>query len=202
MTVTLPKEEYQKIIDLLSATSDRMRKIGEFANNQIRDRFNSGGASSGKAWPASSFGTMGHKPPLAGLENTFDVSAMFGEAKVASDSFIAMTHQLGTQSKGGTLPDIVPIHALSLYVPLTPLGVRSHEAHKSRAHVLQTVYAGASTLSKPKGTASIAGMPQAKYGVDFLLLSKVSLPPRPQLPVSDQEIGALARFTIATLKNG
>ena len=181
----------------LAPTQERMRQVAEFAQDQINQRFDTAGVSGGVLWPPSDFGTMGHAPPLAGLENSFVATAQEGEAKVASANFLTLVHHLGTEGKGGSLKTIVPVHAKALYIPLTTLGKESYEANKRAAPVITTVFSGAPQI-RP---ASVRLASEAVYGVDFIFLKKVDLPPRPQLPTSIQERADLGRFTIKTLKS-
>jgi phage gpG-like protein len=201
ITATLPKAQIQKIATRLRANAEKMRKIGDAAREQIMQRFRSGGASGDKPWPQGKFPALAKKPPLAGMEESFVTTAEEKVAKVESSGRFAAFHQQGCVTAGGVLPDIVPVRARALYVPISPAGVRAHEVFKARAPKITHVYAGSASIEKPKfDKSSYVGAPLAVYGVDFLLLQRVSIPPRPMLPTSTHELADLAKQAIEILK--
>lgn len=203
MIATLSKDEIRrKIVARLRPNAEKMRAIGDAANAQIQERFRTGGSSGNSAWPQGKFPALAKKPPLAGMEDSFVVTADNNSAAVTSSGRFAAVHQQGCVGAGGTLPDIVPVRAKSLYVPMTPLGQWAHEQFKNRAPKLQHVFAGQASIERPKfDRFSYIGMRPAIYGVDFLLLQKVSIPPRPMLPTSDHERAALAKQAMQILKD-
>lgn len=186
----------------LAPTTAKMQRIADKAQQQVNERFETGGVSGGVAWPPGKMPT-GKSPPLSGLQSTFHTASSHGEALVASGYFVTLVHHLGTRGKGGILPDIVPVHAKALFIPLTQLGKESYEAMKGRSPKARTIYAGISHVepaSQDPTAAAGPGMGTAVYGKDFIFLSKVALPPRPQLPTSDHERAELATFTMQVLK--
>jgi len=179
-------------------TADKMQKIADKAKRQVDDRFASGGSSGDATWPPGKM-PMGKKPPLGGLQDTYKATAKESQAVVATPSWIALVHHLGTTGKGGILATIVPRYAKALYIPLTPLGITSYEARKMQAPVMKTVFAGLPYIEKPKWSHELFGGGEAKQGIDFIFLKRVDLPPRRQLPTSSHEIAALSRLAVKIL---
>lgn len=204
MKVTLDVAAFKKSIKArLRADGSKMARIADKMKQQVDDRYATGGASGGQAWPATTT-PLGHKPPLAGLENTWEASSTDGEAKVASNDIRTLWSHLGNIGKGGTRPDIVPVHAKALYIPLSELGRQSYEARKLVAPVVQRVFAGYATVeSRGNGFkgAVLVGVREAVYGVDFIFAQKSSQPPRKQIPSAPVEQAALGPFVIQTLKS-
>lgn len=202
MRATLDHERFRAAVrKRIAPTEEKLQRIADFAKGQIDERFRTAGASGGTPW-APTITPLGHKPPLAGLENSYTARVVNDEAQVVSYDFRTRQHHLGTVGKGGILPDIVPVKAKALYIPLTEVGKMAHEAMKSLSPVVRTVWAGVSSIDMPKADkARFVGIPHAVYGVDFLLLKRVAMPPRPQLPTSDQERADLKAFVMKTLEN-
>jgi hypothetical protein len=176
----------------LHASQSKMQRIGNAAHEQIQDRFRTSGASGGSTWPPT-VTELGKVPPLGSIADSFVVEAQDGSASVGSEGHWAARMHLGTIGKGGILPDVVPVNAKALFIPLTLAGVLHYEAYKARGPVVTSIYGGINTIYVPKFQKhSFVGIPQAVYGTDYVFAQKSSLPPRPQLPVSDHERADLA----------
>jgi hypothetical protein len=196
MQATLDPSSARRLFTRLRSTPEKAKFIGDAALAQVHARFATGGASGGTPWPTSKT-RLGKSPPLSGLQESYSVTVEDStHVRVSSDSWIAGVHQTGKE--------IRPVKAKALYVPLTPLGEESYKAWKGRASVIRAVYAGLNTIYKPGLNPKqpyAPGAPVAKYGVDFLLLQKVTLPPRPQIPDSPAEQKELKSAITEILKN-
>lgn len=186
----------------LAPTAQKMQSIADAANGQIKMRFDTAGASGGVNWPQGIFPALAKTPPLAGMEDSFVPDGSYGVATVTCEGRWAAIHQQGCIGKGGILPDIVPTKASALFVPMTSLARESYHAHQQKAPRVDRVYSGTASLSVQKfsNASSITGQPLV-YGVDYLLLQRVSIPPRPMLPTSNQERADLAAKTMKILAN-
>ena len=188
MKAYLPAEEIRRAVSRFKPTQPKMQAIAFYLHNQTKDRFATHGASSGIPWqPPKWRHQVGHPDGRAiltgrtgGLLKSFRSSATQNEAILSSNAVQAHIHQVGTVGKGGTAPDIKPVNKKMLYIPLNDnaeLGWRE-------------------------------GLIMGKFGddgriyprnADYILLSRVSIPPRPMLPDSNTEQQAQARFVAETL---
>lgn len=180
----------------LEPSAPKMAQIADFAQGQVRERFQTGGVSGGRAWPPGVMPT-GKRPPLAGLETSYHRRAEYGVAVVASSDFRAYVNDVGTIGKGGLLPDLVPRKARAMYIPLTQVGLQAYWERNSAAPTIDTGY-GTYYIERPT-RMFFEPVQEAEKGVDFIFLAKAAIPPRPQLPTSDREIEALGDFVHRTL---
>lgn len=186
-----------------SADAAKMDRIGQRAIEQVRDRYTSGGQTGGVTWPQTTT-PLGKRPPLDGLQNTWRVASTDKESTVASTDARTLWSHLGNVGKGGVNPDIVPVHAKALYIPLTELGRQQYEARRMVAPIIRTIHPGMSHVemaSQRFDSSTLLGVNPAKYGVDFIFAKRVSQPPRPQTPTSDSERWVLGEFAIKVLKD-
>lgn len=199
-TAQLNLDAFKRAIkERLHGTSYKMLRIADEVNAQIHERFATAGASGGVNWPQGVFPALAKTPPLAGMEKSFVPHGEDGVATVTCEGRWAAVHQQGCISKGGVLPDIVPVKAKVLYLPLTPLGVLAHENYRQQAPVIESIFAGVAMMSKPKFSGNTFSSGEAKYGVDYIFASRVSIPARPMLPTSDHERAALAKQAMKIL---
>jgi hypothetical protein len=133
-----------------------------------------------------------------------------GRAVVANSLFYTFVNEVGTKGKGGELPTIRPVKAKALFIPITERAHREHKANEDAAvqitssgfkkakaipHYLSRIL-GFSPLIKGRllnGKLQKWDAINEKYvdGIpDFIFLQKVDIPPRPQLPTSDNELEA------------
>lgn len=201
MRATLHTSQIKKITDRLRATTEKTAAIGDVALDLIRQRFASGGASGGEAWPKGQ-GQLAHSPPLAGIESTFHAAATDKEVAVSSSDPHAAYLSEGTVGKGGLFPTIEPTKAKSLAIPLTEKGRAHLETYRQRAPVIRTVFSGMPSITKPDfKQAKFTRVDDAKVGVDFIFAKHADFPPRHMLPTSDHERETIAKATLKILKD-
>lgn len=202
--LVLAPGERQRIRDRFRPSEEKMRVIASLVHRQIEDRFESEGASGGIPWPKpkwiESIGRPDGRKLLHGrtghLRESYQESSDANTATVASDSVAAAMAQAGTVGKGGDLPDITPKHARVLFIPIseramdsepvTALGIRTRQAKDGAPLIRGRIKDG--KLVPPDA--------------DFLLLHKVSIPPRDQLPTSCAEREKQTDTVIEVLKDG
>lgn len=196
MRAILTKKEVQaKIVSRLAPTPERMRRIADFALSQIGSRYETSGQSGGVPWEPTVFGS---RQPLKNLFQTWAARSSYGEAIAASSDWRTKWFHEGNVSKGGTNPDIVPVHARALFIPLSDAAVQAYAAYKQAAPIIRRIFAGQSTIEPRERASFFHGL---KFGTDYVFSQKSAASPRPQIPNSRGEQDALARFTLATLKS-
>jgi phage gpG-like protein len=187
--LVLAPGELWRIRQRFMPTRQKMEPIADLLKSQVDQRFETEGASGGIAWAhpkwIESIGKPDGRKLLHGrtgaLRESWQSEASENSAAVFSNSIAAAVAQAGTRGKGGDLPDIVPKRAKKLFIPLTDraasatpvtaFGIKRREALDGQPLVKGTIKGG--RLDPPNA--------------DFLLLSKVSIPPRPQLPDGNAE---------------
>lgn len=212
LNLHLPESEVRKLIEKFRPSSEKMEILGMFLKGQVQDRFQTAGASGGAAWASpKKVAQWGHddgRSLLTGrtgsLKERFFSAGEVRQAAVWSDVPYARIQQLGTTGKGGVLADIVPVRAKMLFIPLTDRAASSERMTGSPAARMRESF-GMRSLEGPlraatsgpriKGTSIFQPLVQGRFvngkiepkNADFVLVKKVSIPPRPMLPDSQQE---------------
>lgn len=182
---------------------DRMQKIGGVVREQIDRRFESQGASGGVPWPrpkwVEAIGRPDGRKLLQGrtgnLRRGWQQSDSADSTKVASDNVAAAMAQAGTVGKGGDLPDIVPKRAKMLFIPITDRAADSEPV---------TAFGKARRMARdgaPLIRGRIKGGQLVPPDADFILVHKVSIPPRPMLPTSEPERQKQTDTVVEVLKS-
>lgn len=171
---------FDRIKSKSSALQQRkMDFIGKMLLAQVHERFDTSGASSGRAWPPKVIDN-GFKPlhsATMNYRNSFTVRTASNSVAVQSDVPYARVHEFGTIGKGGMLPSIVPKpgNKRGLFIPL------SAAARNKRPSL------------SPRG-ARKTGSSKLVFGEDFVYAKQVDIPPRPVFPSSPSEQERMTRF--------
>lgn len=201
--------EIDRIASELDMSQSDARALGTYMLGQVSDRFRSQGAP-GQAWRQKSFsdGRAILTGPTGDLKRSFrqvvEQTNDVTKVTVQSDMPYAAVNQVGTRGKGGKLPDIVPVKAKALFIPLTPAARNSQRVGEKRLAVIrggklkamhgqavETAPARFKPLKQGKFKDGKIVRADGKAGKpDFIFLRKVSIPARPMLPDSQQEIQA------------
>ena len=204
--------EVKRLLEKFRPTVDKLTRVSVFMREQVDERFQTHGASSGQPWPSpkwrKAIGADDGRALLVGPRSYLRDQSWFnyGENKsavVASDATYSHVQEVGTIGKGGLMPDIVPVKAKALFIPTSSRGESS---------VAQGGIRRATRGPKIRGTQVFTPLVKGrlkdgelqrwdektgtyKPGVpDFIFLKKVSIPPRPMLPVSNNEIQEAVEF--------
>lgn len=137
----LPDSEIRKIVARHMPNEKRMVRVGRLLHQQVKERFETAGASGGTPWPERWLsGLVAGKPLMGGtkgdLFKSFYYDGDADSAEVWSDDPHSLVHQLGTRGKNGTLPDIKPKHAKALFIPITDKAKNSKPMTKDEAAYL------------------------------------------------------------------
>ncbi len=201
--------EIDRIAAELDMSQSDARAFGVFMHGQVMDRFRNQGGP-GHAWKQKVF--VDGRAILTGvtgeLKRSFrqvvEQSTDMTRVTVESDMPYAAVNQVGTRGKGGELPDIVPVKAKALFIPLTAAARNSQRVGDKRLAVIrggklkamhgkavETAPARFKALNQGKFKDGKIVRADGKAGnADFIFLRKVSIPARPMLPSSEQEIAA------------
>ena len=138
--LTIRKGEIDRLVNSFRATTPRMRRLGFYLHQQTKRRFLTAGASGGQRWAQKWLKGIGADDgrailtgPTGFLLNSFTSEGRENEAELYSFAPYARTHQLGTQGKGGTLPDIRPRTAKALFIPISDRAMRSQRVEGGNA---------------------------------------------------------------------
>lgn len=113
--------------------------LGMFLEQQVKDRFRTQGASSGTPWKKkrNDDGRATLTGRTGNLLRSFHHKSGMQDGKmtvsVYSDELYAFVHQNGTIGAGGTLPDIKPVKAKALFIPLTDRAASSQRVEGAPA---------------------------------------------------------------------
>jgi hypothetical protein len=152
-----------------------------------------------------------------------------GEAIVANPLPYSFVQEVGTVGKGGELPTIVPKKAKALFIPITDRARSAQRLSGEAAVIISKEAYGGWRLRGPfyhptrgprqLGTGHYSPLVKGRLkngklqkwddtageyvdGIpDFIFLSKVDIPPRKQLPTSDQEVEAQVAFVADSFLN-
>jgi hypothetical protein len=229
----ISQSEIIRLLAKWTPTPDRMSALGFYAHQQIRDRHATQGASGGAPWAPKAFKQLGYDDGRAILTGytgkMLNLWHSYGEvgpngngkATVANDAPYSFVMEKGTKGKGGTLPDIVPVRAKALFIPVTDRAIAYSRFKAGQSVRLRKTPTGYKTESmKNTGGRKVPGVltfgdlvrgriknnrfqkydeRQEKYvdgTPDYIFLTRVSIPARPQLPTSDKERDEQVRFFV------
>jgi len=196
--------ERERIHARFAPNTEKMRVISALVKSQVDQRFETEGGSSGTPWPSPKFTTSIGRPDgrkllqgrTGNLRESYHQSSDNSTATVESDNVAAIMGQQGTVGKGGELPDIVPKRAKMLFIPIseramdsepvTAFGKRQRQAMDGAPLVHGRIVQG--QLTPPDA--------------DFILVHKVSIPVREQLPASNAEREAQTDLVVKVIKDG
>jgi hypothetical protein len=195
--------ERDRIAARFQPNAEKMHRIGAVVRQQIDQRFESQGASGGVPWPKPKFVAAIGRPDgrkllegrTGNLRSGWQQSDSTDSTQVASDNVAAAMAQSGTVGKGGDLPDIVPRRAKMLFIPISDRAASSTPvtAFGIRRRMAQD--------GEPLVRGRIKGGQLVPPNADFLLLHKVSIPPRPMLPASNAEVEKQTDAVVEILKS-
>ena len=204
VTLHIPDGEIEAVLQHYMPTVQKMELVGGFMHNQVKDRFKSQGASGGQPWPSpkwrESIGAPDGRALLTGPStNLQEKWFSYGEedsAVVFSSTKYSYVHEEGTLGKGGKLPDIKAKPGKALFIPLTEAAESSEKQGGIRVPTRGRKLRNMPGVFAPlvKGRLKDGRLQKWEDGEwvdgrpDFLLLKKVSIPPRPMLPTSPQEV--------------
>jgi len=208
-----------------------MEALGFYLKQQVMDRHETQGESGGEPWQSKKIKEWGYddgRAILTGksaemLNRWFsyaEVEGNIGTAVVANSAPYSYVQELGTVGKGGVLPDIVPVNAKALFIPITDKGISYAKNVLNVARISRGIGGVKFSLpneipSGPKAKGILSGSDLIKGRLkdgklqkltdagwvdgtpDFIFLSKSSIPPRKQLPTSPQERLAQQKFLIS-----
>ena len=197
MYLEIDAQEIRRIVSRFIPTTEKMEAIGFFLTQQTRSRFVARGAPD-KPWPSlkwlTKIGRDDGRALLTGksgdLLRSFHNTATENTATTGSDSKYALIHQVGTVGAFGSLPDIRPKKAKSLWIPISDKA--------------QDIGPVKTASSMRRESDLIRG--QIKNGklvppnADYIFLKVVKIAPRPMLPNSEPERAEQGRFVTETLK--
>lgn len=193
MYLYLPESEIRRLAERFVPSASKMARVSALLHAQVGERFTTQGASGGVAWPPRWLG----RPASNHLLGTFEATATDDAAQVASGAPGARVQQLGTVGKGGVLPDIRPVRAKALFVPISDRARQQGPTPmipSARSMRLKQQSAG---LVRGKIVDGKVQPPNA----DYVFLSRVKIPPRPMLPDSQREREVQTRTVAEALKS-
>ena len=158
--------------------------VGLMIVNMIRRRFDASGQP-GASWPAPKW-RSGGKPLMetGRLQRSINHIVRTGpggvEISIGTTDVRAAIHHFGGE--------IRPVNAKALFLPLTPKGRRIGPRAAGERVVKKVTKSGAETYDT------------LKYGVDVILVGKVTIPARPFLFMAPEQKEELKKFVVSELR--
>jgi phage gpG-like protein len=199
--LVLADGELSKIRASLMPNRQKMLPVSKLLREQVDQRFETEGSSGGKPWKKPKWIEAIGKPDnrrllqgrTGGLRQSYDTTTTDDSAAVHSDSMIGAVHQQGTRKYDGRLPDIKPVRAGALFIPLTERAFLSRPVTAMGITRRQAEDGG--DLIRGRLVRGVLTPPDA----DFILLRVVGIPPREQLPASIRESNKQTDLLVRTL---